>query len=314
LDPAQTTLVAPTLAWIGFLALVFALLFLDLYVFHRKASAPPVRTALRWSAFWIGMGLAFGLWVGVDRGPAKAVEYLTCYVTEESLSVDNLFVFLALFGYFQVPTHLQHRALFFGILGAMVMRAAFIFAGIELIQRFSWVLYVFGAFLVLTGVKLAFTREQKLEPGKNIVVRLARRLFPVLDQLEGERFFVRRGGRLVATPLFLVLLAIESTDVVFAVDSVPAALGVSRDSYIVYTSNIMAILGLRSIYFALAAVADLFHYLRIGLALVLVFIGGKMIAAELFHVHVPSLGSLGIVVGILALSIAASVAWPMKRE
>lgn len=302
------------LSWGIFLAYVFVLLALDLFVFHRGAKVIPVGSALRWSAFWIGLGLLFGGFVWLTEGSQLGAEYFGCYLMEESLSVDNLFVFLAIFGFFRVPSEYQHKVLFWGILGAMVMRAAFIFAGIELVERFSWTFYVFGGILVYTGFKLLRAGESEIEPEKLAIVRIARKFFPIADRLDGENFFTLQGTRRVATPLLLVLLAVESSDVVFAVDSVPAAIGVSKNSYIVYTSNIMAILGLRSIYFALAAVAQLFHFLKYGLALVLVYIGGKMIVHEAFHWNVNAWVNLAVVIGVLALSVVASLLFPRKSE
>lgn len=302
------------LSWGIFLTYVFVLLALDLFVFHRGSKVIPVGSALRWSAFWIGLGLLFGGFVWLTEGSQLGAEYFGCYLMEESLSVDNLFVFLAIFGFFRVPQEYQHKVLFWGILGAMVMRAAFIFAGIELVERFSWTFYVFGGILVYTGFKLLRAGESEIEPEKLAIVRVARKLFPIADRLDGEKFFTMQGARRVATPLLLVLLAVESSDVVFAVDSVPAAIGVSKNSYIVYTSNIMAILGLRSIYFALAAVAQLFHFLKYGLALVLVYIGGKMIVHEAFHWNVNAWVNLAVVIGVLALSVVASLLFPQKSE
>jgi tellurite resistance protein TerC len=300
-------------SWGIFLAYVFVLLALDLLVFHRGAKVIPVGSALRWSAFWMGLGLLFGAFVWLTQGSQLGAEYFGCYVMEESLSIDNLFVFLAIFGFFRVPPEYQHKVLFWGILGAMVLRAAFIFAGLEIVERFAWTFYVFGAILVYTGYKLIRGGENEIEPEQLLIVRVARRLFPISDRLDGEKFFTQQGARRVATPLLLVLFAVESSDVVFAVDSVPAAFGVSHNSYVIYSSNIMAILGLRSIYFALAAVSDLFHYLKYGLALVLVYIGGKMIVHEALHWSVNAWVNLAVVIGVLAASVIASLAFPKKH-
>jgi tellurite resistance protein TerC len=310
--------------WAIFLGLVLGLLALDLGVVNRKANVSTVKSALRWSAFWIGIGLAFGAWVWLDRGREAGVAYLSCYVTEEALSVDNLFVFLAIFTYFKIEPQYQHRVLFWGILGAMVLRAAFILAGIGLISRFHWILYVFGAVLIWTGVKLLGHGASESDPSQSPIVRCCRRIFPISETLHGQSFFVVENGRRVATPLFLVLIALESSDVIFAVDSVPVALSFSTDAYIVYTSNIFAIMGLRSLYFALAALAQLFAYLKYGLAVVLIFVGLKMskdalawgleraglagAGGALRELHIDPMVSLGIVVGLLALSVLASLA------
>ncbi|TAJ18725.1 MAG: TerC family protein [Planctomycetota bacterium] len=313
LPPADVILpISETLSWGIFLGYVFALLALDLFVFHRGAKVIPVGSALRWSAFWISLGLLFGGFVWVTQGSKLGGEYFGCYVMEESLSVDNLFVFLAIFGFFRVPQEYQHKVLFWGILGAMVLRAVFIFAGIEIVQRFSWTFYLFGGVLVYTGFKLLRAGENEIEPEKIWIVRVARKFFAVSDRMDGDKFFTLVNGKRIATPLILVLFAVESSDVVFAVDSVPAAIGISTNEYVVYSSNIMAILGLRSIYFALAAVAELFHYLKYGLACVLVYIGGKMIVHEAFHWNVNAWVNLSIVLGVLALSVIASLMFPKK--
>jgi tellurite resistance protein TerC len=313
METAPVLQVSDSVSWSVFLVYVFALLALDIFVFHRGAKVIPAASALRWSAFWIGLGLLFGGWVWLTKGRQFGIEYYGCYLMEESLSVDNLFVFLAIFGFFRVPQEFQHKVLFWGILGAMVLRAAFIFAGIELVQRFAWTFYVFGGILVFTGFKLLRAGENEIEPEKLWIVRVARKWFPFSDRMDGDKFFTQQGTRRVATPLLLVLLAVESSDVVFAVDSVPAAIGISKDTYVVYSSNIMAILGLRSIYFALAAVHKLFHYLKYGLAFVLVYIGGKMIVHEAFHWNVDAFVNLAIVLGVLLLSVLASLAFPKKE-
>lgn len=296
--------VVPLWGWVGFFAFVIAMLLVDLLVFHRKAHRVGLREAGAWSAVWVGLAGCFGAVVALWLGPDKAVEFATAYLIEWSLSVDNLFVFLVIFSYFAVAPEYRHRVLFWGILGAILMRGAFIAGGLALLKFFHWIIYVFGAFLILTGIKLAAREEGEVQPERNPVLRLARRYLPVSAAYEREAFFVVRQGRLLATPLFLVLIAVESTDVVFAVDSVPAVLAISRDPFIVYTSNIFAILGLRALFFLLAGVLEYFCYLRYGLAAVLVFVGAKMVVSDFYKV--PSPVSLGVVAGLLATSMLVS--------
>ncbi len=291
--------------WAGFNLFVLAMLAIDLGVFHRQAHAVSLREASIWSAVWIALALVFNLCVWKFLGPQPGVEFLTGYLIEKSLSIDNIFVIALLFAYFKVPDQYQHRVLFWGILGALVMRAAFILAGAALLGRFPWLIYLFGAFLVLTGIKMAFTPEHGLEPEKNPVVRLVRRLMPVTSDYRGANFFVREGGRLAATPLFLVLVMVEFTDLVFAVDSIPAIFAVTRDPFLVYTSNVFAILGLRSLYFLLAGVMHKFEYLKLGLAAILVFVGVKMALVD--WLKIPSGISLGVIALILTVAIAASL-------
>lgn len=288
----------------GFTLLILVLLALDLGVFHRKAHAVSVREALGWSAFWIALALGFNGWVWWTRGPAAGTEFLTGYLIEKSLSVDNIFIFLTLFSYFKVPAEYQHRVLFWGVLGALVMRGAMIAAGVALLERFDWIIYLFGGFLVLTGIQMARKPEGGLDPAKNPVVRLTRRLLPVTDAYHGQSFFARVDGSLAATPLLLVVLVVEATDVVFAVDSIPAIFAVTQDPYIVWTSNVFAILGLRSLYFALAGIMDRFAYLKYGLAAVLVFVGAKMCASGAYHL--PAWLSLSVIASLLGGSVAAS--------
>ncbi len=291
--------------WAGFNIFVLVMLAIDLGVFHRQAHAVSLREASIWSAVWIALALVFNLGVWKFLGPQPGVEFLTGYLIEKSLSVDNIFVIALLFAYFKVPDKYQHRVLFWGILGALVMRAAFILAGAALLERFHWIIYVFGGFLVLTGIKMAFAPEQGLEPEKNPVVRLVRRIMPVTSDFRGPAFFVREGGRRAATPLFLVLVMVEFTDLVFAVDSIPAIFAVTRDPFLVYTSNVFAILGLRSLYFLLAGVMHKFHYLKLGLAAILVFVGVKMALVD--WLKVPAGISLGVIATILGLAIVASL-------
>jgi tellurite resistance protein TerC len=294
--------------WVGFTAFVLAMLALDLGVFHRKAHEVHFKEALAWSAVWVSLALAFNLlvyqWFGAERG----LEFLTGYVIEKALSVDNVFVFLVLFSFFAVPAAYQHRVLFWGILGALVMRAIFIMAGAALLQRFHWIVYVFGAFLVVTGVKLLLHREGEVHPERNPAYRLFRRFVPAVTEYRGSRFTVVENGRRYATPLLAVLVVVEATDVVFAVDSIPAIFAVTRDPFIVYTSNIFAILGLRALYFLLAGVMDKFHYLKVGLAIVLCFVGAKMLLVDVYKI--PIVASLAVVASLLAGSVVASLLWP----
>jgi TerC family integral membrane protein len=307
--------------WAGFGAFVLTMLALDLGVFHRKAHEAKMREALTWSGTWVGLSLLFNLgiylgWIGAYAGAAArqqaALDFLTSYVIEYSLSVDNVFVFAVLFSYFAVPPVFQHKVLFWGILGALVMRAAMIFAGIALLHAFHWVIYLFGAILIFGGVKVWRNEEVEIEPQKNPVVRLVRRFMPVARGDHGQRFFIRENGALAATPLFVVLVLVEWTDLVFAVDSIPAVLAVTDDPFIVFTSNVMAILGLRSLYFALARIMQRFHLLHYGLAAILVFIGVKMLTADFYKV--PTLVALGVVAGILVVSVIASLLRPPPRE
>lgn len=298
--------------WIIFGLLVLAMLVLDLGVFHRRAHVVQLKEALWWSLAWISLALIFSLLVFFWKGSEKALEFLTGYVVEESLSVDNLFVFLVLFSYFRVPRQYEHKVLFWGILGVLVMRGIFILAGVALIHRFHWLLYFFGILLIGTAVKLAFEKDKEIHPEKNPILKLFRKLMPVTEGYENSKFFVRKEGRLFATPLLVVLLVVESTDVIFAVDSVPAVLGITQDPFIVYTSNIFAILGLRSIYFALAGIMSLFHHLHYGLAFILGFVGAKMLLAEIYKIPVGY--ALAVIVVVLALSIFASLIWPRQTE
>ncbi len=294
--------------WIGFHLFVFIMLALDLGVFHKHTHKVPVKEAIIWSCIWITLALLFCLFIYVDKdfGPVKALEFLTGYVIEYSLSVDNIFVFILIFTYFGVNSQYQHKILFWGILGALIMRGIFIFAGVALINRFDWIVIIFGGFLVFTGIRMLIQKEADIDPEKNIIIKFFRRFLPVSKSLHGDKLFITENRKLYATPLFLVLLIIESSDLIFAVDSIPAILAISKDTFIVYTSNIFAILGLRSLYFAIAGIMGLFHYLKIGLAFVLTFVGSKMLLAY-FHFEIPILTSLGIIISILLISILASV-------
>lgn len=299
--------------WIGFHVFVFIMLALDLGVFHRRTHRVPLKEAITWSFIWIGLAFLFDLFIYLDKdfGPVKALEFLTGYVIEYSLSVDNIFVFILIFSYFAVSEQYQHKILFWGILGALIMRGIFIFAGVALINKFEWIVIIFGAFLVFTGVRMLLQKESEVDPEKNIIIKFFRRFLPVTRTLHGDRLFIKQGKRLYATPLFLVLLIIESSDLIFAVDSIPAILAISKHTFIIYTSNIFAILGLRSLYFAIAGIMAYFRYLKVGLAFVLTFVGLKMLFSY-FHIEIPILASLGIIISILLISILASVL--IKKE
>lgn len=300
------------LLWIIFNILVFGMLALDLRVFHRKAHVIKIKEALLWSGVWIALALLFNLGVYFWRGPEKALEFLAGYLTEKSLSVDNIFVFLLIFSYFHVPSLYQHKVLFWGILGALIMRAIFIATGVILIQKFHWIIYIFGAFLILTGIKMVSQKDKKIQPERNPVLRLFRRFMTITQDYEEGKFFVKRSTRYLATPLFVVLLVVETTDVIFAVDSIPAVFAITLDPFIVYTSNVFAILGLRALYFALAGLMQLFHYLHYGLSAILVFLGVKMLIADIYKIPVGI--SLGVIASILFLSVIASVLRPCKPE
>jgi tellurite resistance protein TerC len=308
--------------WAGFILLILALLALDLGVFHRRARAIGTGEALAWSAFWIILALVFNVavffiyernWMGVGRpgtvdldGWTAALQFFTGFLVEKSLSLDNIFVIALIFAYFQIPLAYQHRVLFWGILGALLLRGIMIAAGAALIQRFDWMGYVFGGFLLVTAVRLLVARHANLEPERSLVVRLARRLYPVTQELHGARFFVTRGGRRAMTPLCLVLLLVEATDVVFAIDSIPAIFAITMDPFLVFTSNVFAILGLRSLYFALAPLMNRFRYLKTSLVLLLAFVGVKMILSH--HWPIPTPVSLAVIAGILAAGVLASFA------
>ena len=307
--------------WTGFLILIFVLLALDLGVFNRKAHAIGAREALLWTAFWITLSLVFNAalyymylhqWAGLGTMPGHtqtpqqaALQYFTGYLIEKSLSLDNIFVIALIFNYFHVPLQYQHRTLFWGILGALILRGAMIAAGAAMIHRFTWTIYLFGGLLLFTAFKMLVSKHDDVEPDKNPLVRLARRFYPVTPDFQGQRFFSRMNGRRAITPLFLVLLVVESSDVMFAVDSIPAIFAVTSDPFLVFTSNVFAILGLRSLYFALAAIMDTFHYLKTSLVVLLAFIGVKMLLSHAFPIPTPL--SLGIIVLILGTGIAASV-------
>ena len=298
------------LFWILFNLFVLVMLALDLGVFNRRARSVSFREALGWSAMWIGLAAAFAVIVYFWHGRTASLEFATGYLIELSLSVDNLFVFLVIFRYFRVPGELQHRVLFWGILGALITRGVFIFAGVGLIQRFHWIIYIFGALLVWSGIKLLRQGDEEINPDKNPVLRLFRKWIPVTDEYVGERFWVRQPG-LYATPLVVVLLVVETTDILFAVDSIPAVLAITLNAFIVYTSNVFAIMGLRSMYFAVAGMMDYFEYLHYGLSLVLMFIGAKMLVSHYYTI--PTHIALATVVGVLVISVTASLLFPRKK-
>jgi len=291
--------------WVVFNIFVLGMLALDLGVFHRKAHVIKIKEALVWSAVWITLALLFNLGIYLWRGPETALEFLTGYLIEKSLSVDNIFVFLLIFSYFSVPPLYQHKVLFWGILGALIMRAVFIAAGITLIEKFHWTIYIFGAFLILIGAKMALQKERKIHPERNPILRLFRRWVPVAEDYAEGRFLVKRAGHYLATPLFIVLIVVETTDIIFAVDSIPAILAITLDPFIVYTSNVFAILGLRALYFALAGIMELFHHLHYGLSAVLVFVGIKMLIGDIYKIPVSI--ALSLVAGILFISVIASI-------
>jgi tellurite resistance protein TerC len=300
------------IGWIAFGIIVVISLVLDLGVFNRKIHEVTLKESLLWSAVWISLAIAFGLGVLYFEGGDSASQYFTAYVLEKSLSVDNLFVFLVIFNYFRIRPEYQHRILFWGILGALVMRIIFIAAGVTLMEIFHPIIYVFGGFLLLTGIKLGLQKDKEIDPEKNPVLRMMRKYLPISTTATGDHFFTQDNGKRLATTSFVVLVLIESSDVVFAVDSIPAVLAISNDIFLIYTSNIFAILGLRSLYFALAGIMKLFHYLKYGLVAVLVLVGVKMLVSDFFKIN--SFISLAFITGILAFSVFASIMWPPKKD
>lgn len=308
--------------WLGFIVFVLAMLALDLGVFNRKAHKVEFKEALTWTAVWISLAAVFAVLVyffghtmtGHMNRPNRtlALEFVTGYLIEESLSIDNLFVFLLIFRFFKVHSEYQHKVLFWGIMGALVMRAIFIFAGVSLINRFHWIIYVFGAFLIYVGFGLLKGTENAIDPGNNMAVRLARKYLPLTEEYEGGKFVIQRAGKKLGTPLLLVLIVVEFTDLVFAIDSIPAVLAITREPFIVFTSNVFAIMGLRSLYFALAGMIEIFHLLHYGLAVILMFIGAKMLGSHYFEVPIGV--ALGVVVGVLVISVVASLMFPKKHE
>jgi tellurite resistance protein TerC len=300
------------LLWIVFNIFIVAMLILDLAVFHRNEHEVTIREALGWTGVWIALSLVFNVGIYYYMGHQPALDYLTGYLIEKSLSVDNIFVFLLIFAYFKVDPKYQHKVLFWGIFGALVLRFAFILLGVSLIERFHWIIYVFGAFLVYTGIKLAFEKDKEVHPERNPMLKLTRKFIPVTKNYHGSKFFIKKLGRTLATPLFVVLVVVETTDVVFALDSIPAILAITHDPFIVYSSNAFAILGLRALYFALSGVMQLFHYLHYGLSVILSFVGVKMLLSDIYHIPTPY--ALGFVAFSLTTSIVASMLWPKKED
>lgn len=303
---------AQLMPWVLFTLFIIVMLAIDLGIFNRKAHEVSVKEALVWSGVWVSLALAFNVGVYFWQGQEVAVQFFTGYIVEKSLSVDNIFVFLQVFAYFSVPAIYQHKILFWGVLGAIVMRAIFIFVGVVLISKFHWIIYVFGAFLIITGIKMALSKNKEIHPEKNPVIRLLKRFIPLSHDYEDGRFFVRKNGILLATPLALVLIVIETTDVIFAVDSIPAILAITTDPFIVYSSNLFAIMGLRSLFFALAGVIKRFHYIHYGIAAILAFVGVKMLISEFYKL--PSMAALAVIAAILTASMVASSIWARRED
>ena len=298
--------------WIGFAAVMAVMFVLDLGIFNRKSHEIRFREALAWTIAWVSLALIFNIVIYKTMGQTKALEFFTGYIIEESLSVDNLFVFIMIFSYFRVSKTFQPKILKWGIIGALVLRAVFIFTGIELIERFHWMIYLFGGLLIVTGIKMGFHNEEEIHPERNILVRLVKKFYPVGHNTKDGRFFVVENGRRAITPLFLALIVVESSDVIFAVDSIPAIFAVTRDPFIVYTSNVFAIMGLRSLYYLLAGVMEMFVYLKIGVSFILTYVGVKMLLVDVYHI--PIFFSLGVILGVLAISIITSVTIGRRRK
>jgi len=298
--------------WVGFNILVLIMLAIDLGLFHGDDHEISVKEGLVWSLIWIIVALLFNLVVYYWKGTNVAIEFLTGYTIERSLSIDNIFVFLMLFNYFKVPAKYQYKVLIWGILGALILRGIFILGGTFLISKFDWILYFFGAFLVITGIKMGFGKDKEIEPEKNPVLRLLRKFLPITSSYRGGKFFVKESGKFLGTPLFVVLVVVESTDVVFAVDSIPAIFAITLDPFIVYTSNVFAILGLRALYFAMAGLMKLFYYLKYALGIILAFVGVKMLIHDIYHM--PNSIALGVIGAIFALSIILSIYMPPKKK
>lgn len=298
--------------WICFAVFILTMLALDLGILNRKAHVISMKEAMLWTACWVSLALLFCAGIYFLRGEGKAMEFLTGYLIEYSLSIDNLFVFMLIFRYFGMPHAYEHKALFWGIFLALVTRAAFIFAGVALINAFSWVMYIFGVFLVFTGIKMALNKDTEVHPEKNVAIKLLRKLLPVTKEFHEAKFFVVKNGVRFATPMLAVLLCLETTDILFAVDSIPAIFAITKDPFIIYTSNVFAILGLRSLFFAISGLMKLFHLLHYGLAGILTFVGVKMLIEDFFHV--PVTASLIVIASILVISILSSIVWPGKTE
>ena len=297
--------------WIGFNVFVLLMLAVDLGIFNRKAHMVSVKEAIIWTAVWITLAMCFNALIYYWQGHAKALEFFTGYVIEKSLSVDNIFVFVLIFSYFKTPSVHQHKILFWGIIGALIMRAAFIFAGVAIIEKFHWTIYIFGVLLIFTGYKMLVQKDKTIDPEKNLVIKLFQKIVPFTNELHGGKFFVKQDGKRFATPLFLALIVVETTDLIFAVDSIPAILAITQDEFIVYTSNVFAILGLRSLYFALAGMMDKFRFLSKGLSLILMFVGVKMLIVDFYKL--PMLIALLVIVVILIISVTASLVFTIKK-
>lgn len=297
--------------WVAFLGIIFFMLFLDLGVFHKKVHKVSIKESLTWTGVWIVLALAFNLYIYIKKGSQPGLEFLTGYIIEKSLSIDNIFVISLIFSYFKVASQHQHRVLFWGVLGALVFRIIFILAGVALIQKFTWMIYIFGGFLIFTGLKMLKETEKHIDIENNPVIKFARKHLPITHKFDGEKFITIQDGKKYYTPLALVLIMIESTDIIFAVDSIPAILAVTPDPYIVFTSNVFAILGLRSLYFALNGLMEMFEYISFALSGILIFVGIKMIIGPFFHI--PTSISVGIIVLMLGSSVLASIYFPKKK-
>lgn len=298
--------------WILFNVFILAMLIVDLKVFNRKPHEISIKESLVWTGIWITMAVIFGIGIYFFMGAQSSLDYFTGYLIEKSLSVDNIFVFLLIFTYFGVDSIYQHKVLFWGIFGALVFRLLFIMVGVALLEQFHWIIYIFGAFLVFTGIKLGLEKDKEIHPEKNPILKLVRRFIPITKNFHGPDFFIKRGSRIIATPMFVVLVVIETTDIVFALDSIPAIMAITRDTFLIYSCNAFAILGLRALYFALSGVMRLFHYLHYGLAFILVFIGIKMLIES--FVHIPTLITLSVIVVTLTVSVIFSVKYPKEEE
>lgn len=297
--------------WVVFNIFIVSMLIIDLTIFNREPEEISIRKALGWTAVWVILAVIFGIGLYFYMDPESSLDFFTGYLIEKSLSVDNIFVFLLIFTYFGVDPKYQHRVLFWGIFGALVFRLIFILIGVALIEQFHWVIYIFGAFLIFTGIKLAFEKDKEINPHRNPVLKVVRRFVPVTKNFHGEKFFIKRNGKWIATPMFIVLVMIETTDIVFAFDSIPAIMAITRDTFIIYSANAFAILGLRALYFALSGVMRLFHYLHYGLALILVYVGTKMMLEDL--VQIPTLVTLSVIILTISFSILLSIIYPKKE-
>lgn len=298
--------------WISFAIVMTAMFILDIGILNRRSHEVSFREALAWTLTWVTLAMIFSIGIGLTLGSTKALEFIAGYLIEESLSVDNLFVFIMIFSYFHVGKKYQPKILKWGIIGALVMRAAFIYGGIALFERFHWIIYLFGVILIVTGIKMAFGSDEEIHPERNLLVRLVRRFLPITRRIRDDRFFIRKKGVVAATPLFLTLVVIESSDLVFAIDSIPAVLAVSRDPFIVYTSNVFAIMGLRSLYYLLANVMGMFAYLKLGVSIILAYVGVKMLLSDTPYA-IPLTASLGVIFGVLVVSIATSIMFGKRK-